>query len=434
MGGAPEDPAGRLLVVGVNHRSTAPGLRDKLFVEPAEQPALLAEICAAGLEEALVLSTCDRVEVVAASDDPAAAATRLLDLLARRAGLPASALDGQCYRAQGHDAVAHLFAVAASLESQVIGEPQVLGQVKESHRLSAAAGMSGANLEAVLQAAYGAAKRVRNETAITQRPVSIAAAAVRLARRIHGDLAGSSALLLGLGEMGELLAGELRRAGVGHLVTVHTSDRRAEAAARLLGCNFRSWDELPEALTEADTVVAAFGTGRYMVTAESAEAALKRRRRRPIFFIDAAVPGDVEPSVADLDGAFVYDLADLEAAALAGRASREATSDAAWRILEEELAAFRRGRIERAAVPAVVALRRHFEGIRDRVLADPDLDAAEATRRLINRLLHGPSQALRRAATDGSADQAALERAVETLFGGTDKTGPDEDDGKEDEA
>ncbi len=409
-------PCGTLIVSGMNHRTAAQGQRDKLFLEIDEQPALLSDIRAAGIGEAMILSTCDRVEVIAACEDPDAANRLLLDLLVARSGLPASTFEGQWYRAGGRDAAAHLFAVTSALESQVIGEPQVLGQVKESHRSAAASGMIGPRLESLLQAAYGAAKRVRSETPIGEMPISIAAAAVQLAKRIHGDLARCTVLLLGLGEMGELLGGELRAAGAGRLLVIHESEKRAEVAAHRLGCNYRPIAEQSDALAEADVVIAASGTGRSVIAAADAEQALKQRRRRPMFFVDAAVPGDVDPAVGDLDGAFLYDLGDLERAALEGRASRQATLEAARKILDEELAAFLRARAERDAVPAVIALRRHFEWMRDSVLSQPGIDAAEATRRLVNRLLHRPSEALRQAAADGAADREVLERSVEKLF------------------
>jgi len=420
MAGTPKDlgarHGGTLIVFGLNHRTAAQGLRDKLFLEPDEQPALLSDIRAVGIAEALILSTCDRVEVAAVCENPDAAGRSVRDLLVARGGVPAASFEGLWYRANGRDAAAHLFAVTAALESQVIGEPQVLGQVKESHRLAATSGAIGPRLEAVLQAAYGAAKRVRNETPIGQMPISIAAAAVQLAKRIHGDLARCSVLLLGLGEMGELLAGELCAAGAGRLLIIHQSDKRAEVAAHRLGCNFRPIAELSGALADADLVVAASGTGRSAIAAAGAEQALKRRRRRPMFFIDAAVPGDVDPAVGDLDGAFLYDLADLEKAAMDGRASRQATLEAARRILDEELTAFFRSRAERDAVPAVVTLRRHFESMRDGVLAQPGIDALEATRLLVNRLLHNPSEALRRAAAESAEDRETLEHSVEKLF------------------
>jgi glutamyl-tRNA reductase len=432
--GAREEPFADLFVVGVNHRTAGAGLRDRLFVEAGDQAALLAELRAAGLEEAILLSTCDRVEVVGAAAEPAAAGLRALALLSRRAGLPSSALDGQDYRAGGRAVAAHLFAVAASLESQVIGEPQVLGQVKESHRLAVAAGTSGPRTEALFQAAYKAAKRVRTETEIARQPTSIAASALLVARRIHGRLERCKAMLMGLGEMGELLAGELVEAGVDDLVVLHESERRAELVARRLGRHFRPWGDLAEALAEADIVVAAAGSGRYTVTAESARAALKRRRLRPIFFIDAAVPGDLDPAVAELDGAFVYDLAELEAVALEGRASRDTSTEAARAIIAEELAAFLRGREERPAAPALVELRRHFESLRGEVLGQSGLDAAEATRRLINRLLHGPSETLRRAAAEDTESRARLEAALRELFARTEESTSSDEEEEEDRA
>jgi glutamyl-tRNA reductase len=291
----------------------------------------------------------------------------------------------------------------------------VLGQVKESHRIAQAAGMTGPTLEAVLQGAYAAAKRVRNETSVAEQPVSIVASALMVARGLHGALDGSTGLLIGLGEMSELLGSELRDAGLEDLVVIHASAARAEAAAHRLHCHFRPWEQLEAALAEADIVVAASGSGQYTITPELAEQALRRRRRRPILFIDAAVPGDVDPAVDKLDGAFVYDLGDLERVARAGKATREGTAVAAWRIVGEEIESFLRQRAERAAVPAVNALRRHFEAVRAQILAQGGLDAEAATRLLVNRLLHDPSEVLRAAAA-GTSDGDALDESVVRLF------------------
>ena len=424
--------SGELLVVGLSHRSAPFGLRDRLYLETGEQPRLLAEIGAAGIAEACVLSTCDRIEVVAVHREPMAAATELLRILATRAETEAGGLLEQSYHYEGEEALRHVFAVCASLDSQVIGEPQVLGQVKESHRLAAAAGMTGPTLEAVLQAAYGAAKRVRSETPVAQQPVSIVTSTLLVVRNLHGEIGRCNALLLGLGEMSELFGFELRDAGVADLVVMHGSAARAEAAAHRLQCHFRPWEQLEDAVTEADIVVASTGSGRYTIEPALVQAALKRRRRKPILFIDAAVPGDVDPAVEKLDGAFVYDLDDLERVAREGKASREATAVAAWRILNEEIDAFLRQRAERAAVPAVSALRRHFEGVRAQILSDGKLDAEAATRLLVNRLLHDPSEVLREAAARPESEATQLERSVERLFrirkpaaassGGDDKT------------
>lgn len=405
-----------LLIVGVNHRSAGAPLREALFVEEERIPERLAELRDAGLPEAVLLSTCDRVEVLAAVAEPAIEAERLRALFAQWAGVGFEEIDGQSYLLGGDDALRHLFAVAASLDSQVIGEPQVLGQVKESHRLAAAMGLTGGLLEAALQAAYAAAKRVRSETPLAQQPVSLAAAALRVARDLHGDLGRCTALLLGLGEMGELLAGELRAAGLRELTVSHRSEGRAAAAARRLRAHHRPWEELPEALAAADVVVSAVGSGRHLLDRAAVEQALRSRRRRPIFLVDAAVPSDIEPAVENLDGAFVYDLDDLERVAAEGRRSREGASMQAWRVLGEELEAFRRAHAERGAGPAVAALRAHAERLRQEVLAEGPGDAEAATRLLLARLLHEPSEALRRTAAADPAARREMEELLRRLF------------------
>lgn len=406
----------RFLVVGVNHRSAGMELREALFIEEERLPERLSELRDSGLDEALLLSTCDRVELLAAVEDSAEAALRLRRLLAQWAGVSHDELMGQSYTLSDDDALRHLFAVAASLDSQVIGEPQVLGQVKEAHRLAAALGLTGPVLGRRLEAAYKAAKRVRNETSLAQQPVTLAASALRVARDLHGDLGRSSLLLLGLGEMGELLAGEFRAAGVGELAVSHRSERRAEAVARRLRAHLRAWEEQEEALAQADVVVSALGSGRLLLPAARVEQALRRRRRRPIFLIDAAVPGDIEPAVESLDGAFVYSLGDLERVAAAGRRSREGASMRAWRILGEELDSFRRISRGQETAPLLSDLRAHAERIRQEVLAEKGDDAEAATRLLLARLLHEPSVALREAASADPGNRPLFERLLRRLF------------------
>ncbi len=394
-----------LIAVGISARSATAALRERLFVSEPDPAQLLAAVREAGVIEGMALATCERLELWTASGnaDPVQEFTAVL---ARETGVEATELGGQVYCHRDLAAARHIFAVAASLDSQMVGEPQVLGQVKECHRQAAAAGLIGPTIEPVLQAAYGAAKRVRGETPLAQQPVSIAASAMLVARDVHGDLGRRTALLIGLGEMGEFLAAELKDSGIGDLVVVHTSLARGEAAARRLGCHYRPWEELDEALASADIVVAAMGTGRYAVTAALAETALKRRRREPIFFIDAALPGDIDSAVGQLDAAFVFDLADLERVARQGKAKR---------ILDDEIAAFHQRRAERGAGPSVTALRHRFEALRAEVLADTRLSADEATRLLLNRLLHDPSEVLRQAAAEANTG-ADLDAALRRLF------------------
>ncbi|MBI2978934.1 MAG: glutamyl-tRNA reductase [Rhodospirillales bacterium] len=406
----------RPFVVGLSHRSSTLGLRDQLFLEESQIPAVLGRLRLAGVGHALVLSTCDRIEVQGMDDDPETAAARAIAAVAQHTGVEDAALAGQTYTLTDADAVRQMFRVAASLDSLIIGEPQVLGQVKAGHRMAADAGMTGGGLEALIQAAYGAAKRVRSETAIGERPVSIAAAAARLAHDLHGDLGRVSGLLVGTGEMGELVAAQLLGEGLGHLTVVHPNEGRAEALARTLNCNVGDFDELERLLDEADVLLTALGSRRQVIDADMMLVVLHRRRKRPVFLIDTSLPGDVEPAVNRLDEVFLYDLGDLERVAMEGRATREQEAAGALAIVDEEVESFLRGRDERAAVPALNELRGHFENVRSEVLAEAGDDAERATRLLVNRLLHAPSEAMRRAAAE-ETDWPRWEALIRRLFG-----------------
>ena len=404
------------MVVGANHRSSSMSIRDRLFVEDAQVPGVLERLSDAGIKEAMVVSTCDRVEIQAVHEDPDQAAKSIVEILAAHAELKPEDLDGQIYTLTGDEAVSQIFRVAASLDSLVVGEPQVLGQVKACHRLASDAGMTGNALEAILQAAYGAAKRARNETRIGERPVSIAAAAARLAQDLHGDLGRRSGLLIGTGEMGELVAEAMIEAGLSDLSVVHTTAARAEALARELDCHVADFDDLARLLDEADIVLTAMGSRRHIVTSDMMLVAIHRRRRRPVFLVDTSLPGDVDPAVNRIEEAFLYDLADLEGVVMDGRASRETEAQAAETIVAAEVEAFLRGRAERVAVPALGDLRGHFEEVREKVLAEAGDDAEKATRLLINRLLHKPSEAMRGEAASGGG-WAAAEDLIRRLFG-----------------
>jgi len=418
MAGGAHAPA-QFVVVGANHRSSSVELRDRIFVEDAAAPAVLGRLREEGLRQALVLSTCDRVEVQGVAEEPELVHAAVARVLAERAGLEQTALERQLYLHTDEAALRHIFAVAASLDSAIVGEPQVLGQLKAAHRTARDAGTIGSELEAALQAAYAAAKRVRNETRIAEGPVSIVATAVELAREVHGDLGSLGGLLIGTGDMGQLMAEELLGAGLARITVAAPQAARAEALARQLDGHYTDFATLAVALVEADVVIACAGTGRYLVTGEMMEQALRRRRRRPVYLIDLGVPSDIEPAVNRIDDAYLYDLGDLERAALAGQANRAAAADEAWHILDEALALFARARAERGAVPTLVALRRHFEQVREQVLAEiGEGNAAEATRLLVNRMLHEPSEALRAIAAEegSSASRALAERLIRRLF------------------
>lgn len=424
MNTIPSPTEDRSLVVGANHRSSSMLLRDRLFVEEFAMPGVLDALQRVGIAEALVLSTCDRIEVqavVAADVDEASAIERILGVLAEHGETPPDELAGQTYAYWDGDAVRQMFAVSASLDSLVIGEPQVLGQVKASHRIAKEAGRVGSRLEALLQAAYATAKRVRTETDIGKRPVSIAAAATRLAGDLHGDLADCSALLIGGGEMGELIATDMLADGLGNLVAIHPNAGRSDDVAGRLGCHTDSFEALDGLLHAADIVLASLGRRSHCVREDMVTAAVAKRRHKPMFLIDTAVPGDIESSVERIDDAFLYDLGDLERVAMEGRAGRRGDAAAAWKIVEADVRDFIGGRAERDAVPALNRLRVHVEALRVQALADSGGDAEKATRLLVSRLLHDPSEALRRAARAEPREHQSMEKIIDRLFGLADK-------------
>ena len=417
-----------LVIVGANHRTAPVPIRERLLIEETAQSAVFSGIRSAGIVESLILSTCDRVEIHAIHPDPAEASAALLRILAQHAKLPEAALSPVLYTKHGTAAARHVFAVAASLDSLVVGEPQVLGQVKAGHRAAQAAGMMGGELDALLQAAFGAAKRVRTETDIGERPVSIAAAVTSVARDVHGDLARCAGLMIGLGEMGELVCRALQDSGLGSLAICHRKTARAEALAQSLGANLLNMETLSERLTASEIVITGVGLGSFVLTKSIIGEALRLRRRKPMFVVDLAVPRDSDPSIHDLDDAFLYDLSDLEQITRDALASRETAAESAWRLVDEGLDNHLRLRAMRAAVPCVLALRSHFEAVRNEVLKDIEAgDAATATRLLINRLLHDPSEALREiaAAPEDGVEKNRAGAVLRRLFGLEGETGPD---------
>jgi glutamyl-tRNA reductase len=411
----PADIRRRPLVVGANHRTSSLGLRDRLFVEDALLPAFFEKLRARGIDQAVVLSTCDRVEVQAVHEDTNAAES-ILAALAEQSGLALEDLRTQAYTHTDEAAVAHVFSVAASLDSLVIGEPQVLGQVKAAHRLSRDADMTGTELEALIQAAFNTAKRVRTETAVGEGPVSIAAVAVQVAGDLHGDLSDRRALLIGAGEMGQLICEHLLAGGLGYLTVTHPVAERAQPLARMLDCHSSPFESLAEQMAEADIVLAALGRREPVLAEDMIHAALRKRRWRPMFVVDLAVPGDVDPAVNRIDDAFLYDIQDLERLASESQAKRHAEAEAAKMIIAAEVALFMSSRAARAAVPALSEFRAWAETLREQALAEASDDAEKATRLLLGRMLHEPSVALKHAAQNNAAELAMLERALRQLF------------------
>ena len=414
-GGDTAGTGGKLLVIGADHRTAPTAWRDRFALIEANLAAELDRLRTRGFRDLALLATCERIELVTMGIEAHAARGDFAAHFGERLGVSPDRLLAALYVHEGASALRHLFAVASSLESLVLGEPHILGQMRAAQRIASEAGLVGGGLEAALQGALAAARRVRRETRIGERPGSLAAAAVELAHEIQGDLDRAVGLLIGTGEMGELMLGQLRAAGLGRTI-VSGMPPAVESVAARLSCAWAPFPPTDTLLAEADIVVAAATGGPRMLSAGTMAAALRQRRRRPVFVIDAAIPPTVEPAVNDLDGCFLYTLDDLERAAVAGRSARGAAAAEAWVVLEDELAAFGRRQAERAAVPAVTALRSHFEAVRAALLREePGLDAEAATRLLVNRLLHAPSEVLRGLAAS-AGDAAEAEALARRLF------------------
>jgi glutamyl-tRNA reductase len=404
-------------VIGANHRSSSLALRDRLFLDESEVLPFLDKLKDKGVEQSLVVSTCDRVEIHLVDSQVEKAKASAIELLSERAELDIQTLESQLYIHNDDDAVRHIFKVTSSLDSLMVGEPQVVGQVKDAHRLGVEAGSVGPELDRIFQAAYHSAKTVRSQTAVGEGPVSIASVAVQIARELHGDLDRCSGLLIGAGDMGELTAQNLIDAGLNDFTCIHSFDGRAKVIARNLNCHAANFGDRDWLACQSDIIVTSMNKRSRVINAGMVKAALKARKNKPIFIIDTGIPGDVDPAVNDVDGAFLYDLHDLEQVAMQGRASRENEARKATILLEKELNSFFKGKDEREAVPLISELRNSFEDERQAVLAQYGNDADKATRLLINRLLHNPSEELRAlAATKKKKEFETARDLISRLF------------------
>ncbi|MGA2167318.1 MAG: glutamyl-tRNA reductase [Terracidiphilus sp.] len=409
-----------LTLIGVNYKTAPIELRERIAISREELPETTRALAAMpGVLECMIVSTCNRVELLAAVEGPG---TDLVDFLPRHFGLERALLESHIYRKRDRDAVKHVFRVAASLDSMVVGEPQILGQVKEAFAVARASGTVAGQLEHLLQSAFAAAKKVRSETEIGSSSVSIASVAVDLAKKIFGSLQGRTVFLVGAGKMSELAARHLVQQGAGAiLVSNRTQDRARRMAAEFQG-RVIPFEQLYEAASEADIVISSTGAPHPIFRREHGQAFLHRRRNRPMFFIDIAVPRDVDPAMGRLEGIFVYDIDDLQAVAAAHLAERSREAGDAETLIAGEVERFHERQRTVNVAPAIVALQRQAEEIRlaelKRVqarlgtLSAEQVAAVEAlSRGLVNKFLHPPMQALKQAAREG--DQVRLDALCE---------------------
>ncbi len=412
-----------LVIVGVSHRTAPLEVREALaFPRDALGDALSRARAGTGLSEAMILSTCNRVEVYGREDE-GAPGNALVRFLAESHGQSAEALASHVYRVEGDAAVRHAFRVAASLDSLVIGEPQILGQVKEAYQIAEEAESLGSTLNALRNRSLAAAKRARTETGIGHNAVSVSYVAVELARKIFGELKNRNVLLVGAGKMTELAAKHLVRSGARATVLGGRTFEKAEELAAALGGRAAPFEALRQELVRADIVISGTGAPGVVIRREDVESA-RSGRQRPLFLIDIAVPRDIEASAGKLDGVFLYDLDDLKSVAEANLRERRKEAAAAEAIVEQEVREFLAWQKSLDVVPLLVELRRRGDEIRKDELAKarkrlgaltPEQEAAleAATTAMVNKLLHPPTAALKEIARNGFApEQVALIRRL----------------------
>jgi glutamyl-tRNA reductase len=410
-----------LVLIGVNHKTAPIEVRERIAISREDLPETTRALAAVpGVAECMIVSTCNRVEILSAVESPAIDVTSFLH---RHFGLDPALLAPHLYEHRDQEAVRHLFRVAASLDSMVVGEPQILGQVKEAFAVARAAGTVGGQLEHLLQSTFAAAKRVRTETEIGSNSVSIASVAVELARKIFGSLQGRTVFLVGAGKMSELAARHLVQQGAGAILVTNRTLERARRMAEVFAGQVIPFEELYEAASQADIVISSTGAPHPIFRREHGQAFLHRRRNRPMFFIDIAVPRDVDPLMGNLEGIFVYDIDDLQQVAVAHLTERSREAAAAEALIAGEVERFHQRQLAVNVAPAIVALQRQAEEIRQAELkraqahlgplSAEQIAAVEAlTRGLVNKFLHPPMQALKQAARENDATR--LEALCET--------------------
>lgn len=404
--------ASELFVVGLSYRTSPVALREKLAVPIDQLPAAVQRLLGeASLEEALLVATCNRVEIYGVASD-AAACARAREWLELPVG--AGALGDHLYERNGKDAVKHAFRVASSLDSMVVGEPQILGQVKDAHAAAREGGGLGGLLDRCFARAFAVAKRVRNETGIASGAVSVSSIACDLAKGIFGNLAGKRVLLVGAGKMGESAAKHLAKQGA-KLFVLNRSHERAQELAAACGGEPRGLSELASELALCDVAIASTSSDRFVITVDLMREVVRARKHRPLFLIDIAVPRDVDPRVGEMDNVFLYDVDDLSKVADENMAARKREAEAAERIVESEAKDFEDWRRQQDLKPLIITMREHvrttlaaeLERTLPRLSGDKEKDKAALERMLdamVNKVVHHPVAEVKRAAERGEVD------------------------------
>ncbi len=416
-----------LFVAGLNHRTAPVELREQLAVEEDKLRELLRDAQSAGVaDELVIVCTCNRVEIYGVAEVPGEARAAVFRRLCRQRGIDPATVEPVLYTHLDSDAVHHAFRVAASLDSMMVGEPQILGQVKDGFALAQSCETVGPTLHTLFTQAFAVAKKVRTETEIGHHAVSVSFAAVELARKIFSGLGGKAVLLVGAGEMGELAARHLVEQGAFPIYVANRTWSRAHDMARALSGTALPFDELATALASVDIVITSTGAPEPVISRETVQAIMHGRRGRPLFFIDIAVPRDVEATVNTLDDVYCYDIDDLKQVVDANIRERAREAQRAEILVEREVAKFRARLSDVEVIPTIVSLRERLEGIRAGEVrkalarlpdASPETRAAmEAlSSAIVNKILHAPITKLRESSRAGAG--RSWTELVHELFG-----------------
>ena len=395
-----------ILILGLNHKTADVDLRECLaFTDEQVDTALQALRSQPSISEVVLLSTCNRVEMIFTTKSPDRALSEAKSFLAKFKNVPPDSFEKALYLHRGNQAIKHIFRVAASLDSMVVGEPQILGQVKEAYRIATEQKTSGVILNRLLHKTFFVAKRIRTETGIGNSAVSISFAAIELARKIFGSLEGKNALLIGAGEMAELAVEHLLRHRAAEIyVANRTFERAVELAGRFKGhpVNFK---EIPDTLPRVDIVISSTGSPDYVVTRQQVKSIMKERRNRPVFFIDIAVPRDIDPELNRLTNVYVYDIDDLNGIVDENIEDRGREALKGERIVDEAAIRFRQWLENLSVVPTIKALRNKLEKITRAELDktkgsqtfSPEQEAAieRMSASMVNKILHDPTLLLK---------------------------------------
>jgi glutamyl-tRNA reductase len=421
----------KLAVAGINHRTAPVDVRERIAFRMDEIPAALADMQARGVKEALILSTCNRVEVVAALDEDLPPDTLFNCMVSGHTELTVDAVRPHLYIYEQAEAIRHLFRVAASLDSMIVGEPQILGQLKQAFAQARDQGSIGTMLDAVLTRAFNVAKRIRTETEIGQSAVSVSYAAVELAREIFGSLRKKRVLIIGAGKMSESAARHLLRAGASEILITNRTTERAQELATLFRGEVVPYELFPHRLADVDIVITSSAAPGYVLNKDVVQRAIEARRNEPMFLIDIAVPRNIEPEVNRLEHAFLYDIDDLQGIAARNLKTRFEVAQQAEAIVTEEVARLEAKLRERDVAPTIASLQAELDSIRrevlDRyrprlgVLTREQEETLEAiTRGIVNKVAHGPISEMRRHAAEQKAGEEAREgelvSAVRRIF------------------